>query len=267
MATPTRVALVTGGNRGIGFEICAQLGEAGVHVVLTSRVPERGQEARDQLAARGLAVEAFTLDVCDAAGIEALARHLEATHGGLDMLVNNAGVAMSGFDAEVVRVTVDTNFSAPLALYERLLPIMRPGGRVVMVSSGMGDRSALSEDLAARFDGDLTRAELIALMGEFVDDVVQGRHEAKHWPSSAYRMSKLGLNKLTEILAAELDAAGNPKRILVNAACPGWVRTEMGGPHAPTSPEEGADTPVWLALLGDDGPQGGFFRERQPITW
>lgn len=267
MTNPARIAVVTGGNRGIGFEICRQLGKQGVHVVLTSRTADSGEKACAELAGDGVTAEAFTLDVRDADGVAALVEHVKSRHGGLDILVNNAGVAMSGFDEEVARVTMNTNVFAPVAIYDQLLPLMRPGGRVVMVSSGMGERSFLSEALAARLDGETTRDGVLAMMREFVDDVAAGTHESKGWPSSAYRMSKIALNKLTEVIGAELDEADDDRGILINAACPGWVRTDMGGPHATRTPAEGAETPVWLALLGEDGPQGGFFRDGKPVSW
>ena len=267
MSEQVRVALVTGGNRGIGFEICEQLGSQSIHIVLTSRDAKRGAEASDKLARAGIRAESLDVDVCVTADLDRLVEHIRERHGGLDILVNNAGVAMSGFDEEVVRTTMATNFFAPLELSDRLLPLMRSRGRIVMVSSGMGERSFLPAHLAQQFDGQMSRDSLIDLMNQFIDDVASGTHEERGWPSSAYRMSKIALNKITEILAAELTAAGDDRQILVNAACPGWVRTDMGGPHAPRTPAEGADTPVWLALLGEDGPQGGFFRDRSPVDW
>jgi NAD(P)-dependent dehydrogenase (short-subunit alcohol dehydrogenase family) len=267
MVEQTRVAVVTGGNRGIGLEICRQLAEHGVHVILTSRDPDKGQSATKELTDDGLDVEYRQLDVLDRAAIGELAAYVRDTYGGVDILVNNAGVAQSGFDSDVVRLTVDTNVFAPLELGDALLPIMRAGGRIVMVSSGMAERSCLSEDLAERFMHDMSRDEFVGLMRGFVSAVAEGTHEQAGWPSSAYRVSKLAMNKLAEIMGQELDAEGNPQGILVNSSCPGWVRTDMGGPHAPRSPREGADTPVWLALLDETGPQGGFFRDREPASW
>jgi NAD(P)-dependent dehydrogenase (short-subunit alcohol dehydrogenase family) len=236
-------------------------------VILISRDPDKGQRATRELTGEGLDVEYRQLDVLDHAAIDELAAYVRDTCGGVDILVNNAGVAQSGFDAEVVRLTIETNVFAPIALGDALLPIMREGGRIVMVSSGMGERSYLSEELAERFMHDMSRDEFVALMRGFVSSVAEGTHEQAGWPSSAYRVSKLAMNKLAEIMGQELDTGGNPRGILVNSACPGWVRTEMGGPHAPRSARDGADTPVWLALLDEDGPQGGFFRDREPASW
>ncbi|XYI01664.1 SDR family oxidoreductase [Sorangium sp. So ce1128] len=262
----TRVAVVSGGNRGIGLEICRQLARRAIHVVLGSRDERRGSAAAASLAEQGLSVEARRLDVSDEESVRELARALAAEHGGVDIVVNNAGVAMDGFNAEVARNTIDVNFFGPLRLTDALLPLVRPEGRVVMVTSGLGDRRKVGRSLQAQLGkAELTREELIQLMRKFVGDVSAGRHTAEGWPSSAYAVSKIGLNALTGVLAREL--AGDGRGILCNAACPGWVRTGMGGAHAPRSVEEGAETPVWLALLPSGGPQGGVFRDKAPASW
>ncbi|AUX41855.1 short-chain dehydrogenase [Sorangium cellulosum] len=261
-----RIAVVSGGNRGIGLEICRQLARRGIHVVLASRDERRGSAAAKALAEQGLSVEPRRLDVADDASVEELARGIEAEHGGADIVVNNAGVAMDGFDAEVARATIDVNFFGALRLTDALLPRMRPEGRIVMVTSGLGDRRSLSRPLKAQVGkADLTRDELLRLMHKFVDDVAAGRHAAEGWPTSAYAVSKMGINALTGVVARELAQDG--RGILCNAACPGWVRTDMGGAHAPRSVEEGAETPVWLATLPPGGPQGGVFRDKAPAAW
>ncbi len=273
MSTDKRFAIVTGGNRGIGLEICRQLASRGLDVLLTSRDRAKGQRACDQLAAEGLSTSTYPLEVTSADDIRQLAEHIQAEHGGLDALVNNAGIALDGFDGEKARKTIDTNFLAAMNLTDALLPLMRPNGRIVMVSSGLGDRSNLSAPLAARFrDDTMARDELTKLMNQFVDDVVAGKHAEEGWPSSAYSVSKVGMTKLGQIIAQELEAGGNPKGILCNSACPGWVRTDMGGSSATRSVEEGADTPVWLATLSTEDAaagshQGGFFRDRAPASW
>jgi NAD(P)-dependent dehydrogenase (short-subunit alcohol dehydrogenase family) len=251
--TRERVAVVTGANRGIGEAIAGELARRGVRVVPTSREPRPGFAA---------------LDVTQAASVAALAADLagKGGHGGLDILVNNAGESFDGFDAGVAERTLDVNVFGAERVTDALLPLMRPGGRVVMVSSGMGTLSHVSPALAARFDDPrLTRAGLTELLGSFVRDVREGAHAARGWPSNAYSVSKVGMNALTRVMAREL--AGDPRRILVNAACPGWVRTRMGGSSAPRSVERGAATPVWLALLPDGGPTGGFFRDERPVDW
>jgi carbonyl reductase 1 len=253
-----KIGLVTGANRGIGFEIARQLAAEGVDVVATSRDAAEGQEA-----ARKLGVRHLLLDVTRQESIDALADHFR---DGLDILVNNAGISMKGFDADVARGTLAVNFWGAKNVTDRLLPLVRNQGRIVMVSSGMGELSSVSAELRARFlDPELTVQELTRLVGSFVNDVAAGNHADHGWPSSAYRVSKVALNALTRILARDL--ATDPRHILVNAVCPGWVRTNMGGSSAPRSPEQGARTPVWLALLPDGGPTGGFFRDQRSIGW
>ncbi|KYF79979.1 3-oxoacyl-ACP reductase [Sorangium cellulosum] len=261
-----RIAVVSGGNRGIGLEICRQLARRGVHVVLGSRDEGRGNAAAAALKEQGISVEPRRLDVSEERSVEELARALAAEHGGVDIVVNNAGIAMQGFNAEVARNTIGVNFFGALRLTTELLPLMRAEGRIVMVTSGLGDRRSVSAALQAQFGkAALTREELVQLMRKFVSDVSAGRHTAEGWPSSAYAVSKIGLNALTGVLARELE--GDGRKILCNAACPGWVRTDMGGAQAPRSVEEGAETPVWLALLPSDGPQGGVFRDKAPAHW
>jgi carbonyl reductase 1 len=268
-----RVALVTGANRGIGYEIVRQLAAAGIEAIGTSR-----DVAAGQAVARKLGVRFVTLDVSQLASIDALPAllGLEAvgdlseppslSRAGIDVLINNAGVSMHGFDSSVARHTLDVNFFGALRLTDRLLPAMRAGGRIVMVSSGLGAAGSLGPALRSRFlDPTLSREELILLMESFVRDVAAGVHSEKGWPSSAYRVSKIGLNALSRVLSRELR--DDPRRILVNAGSPGWVRTTMGGSGAPRSPAEGARTPVWLAMLPEGGPTGGYFEDEREVLW
>jgi NAD(P)-dependent dehydrogenase (short-subunit alcohol dehydrogenase family) len=230
-----RVALVSGGNRGIGRDVVRQLGERGITVVLGSRDLKRGEKVAAELEAQGLGIVAKQLDVRDEASVERVARELEEEFGRLDILVNNAGIAdpwrgtAEDADFDAVKDVMETNLFGAWRLAKAVIPLMRRNGygRIVNVSSGMGQLSDM------------------------------GGH------SPGYRMSKTGLNALTRMLASEL--AG--ENILVNSVCPGWVRTDMGGPGARRSVEQGADTPVWLATLPDGGPNGGFFRDREPISW
>lgn len=255
-----RVAVVTGASRGIGRAIAKELAARGLRVIATSRDAVRGKKSADELG-----LPFFPLDVTSPESVEAFARHLERTEGGLDILIDNAGVALDGFDAEVAERTLEVNYRGAVRTTERLLPLMRRGGRVVMVSSGMGELSCLGENLrAAVADPALSRAALDAFVDRFVREVAEGTHAASGFPSNAYRVSKVAMNAYVRILAREL--AGDDRGIKVVAACPGWVRTAMGGPSAPRSPEEGAKTPVWLSLA-EDLPSGGFFRDERAVPW
>jgi NAD(P)-dependent dehydrogenase (short-subunit alcohol dehydrogenase family) len=235
----TRVALVTGANRGIGREIVRQLARQGLLAVIGSRDPEKGLATAAALRTEGIEAPVVVLDVADEKSPVHAADEIKRLYGRCDVLVNNAGIIADGpggFQASLldtvltdVRRTFETNVLGPLRLMQAVVPLMREQGygRIVNLSSGAGQ---------------LTYME----MG---------------FP--AYRMSKSALNALTRIAATEFREAN----IKVNAVCPGWVKTDMGGPNATKSVEQGADTPVWLATLPDNGPTGGFFRDRKPIPW
>jgi NAD(P)-dependent dehydrogenase (short-subunit alcohol dehydrogenase family) len=251
---------VTGANRGIGLEICRQLGRRGLRVILTSRNAELGRTACRQLADEGLDVHYAELDVADGASIARFAAQLQEIHGGADVLINNAAVLLDEADTRVldcpleqVGVTLETNLYGSWRLCQALIPPMvaRGYGRVVNVSSGAGQLSALGDDMPA------------------------------------YRLSKASLNALTRMLAAGLSESN----VLVNSVDPGPVRTRLGGNTARRSVERGAETAVWLATLPDQAHQprasrlrhltrrvgalltgwrvhrGGFFRDRKPIPW
>lgn len=251
-----KVAVVTGANRGIGFEIARQLGRKEFTVVLASRDTQRGEEAAAKLRAEGLEAVAARLDVTDAGSAAALADFLRQRFGRVDVLVNNAGSAFdwtpeptqpSRVTLDVARKTFDTNFFGPLAVIQALLPLLRESqaGRIVNVSSMLGSLAEIG-----RVDSPL--ASMIAPM---------------------YQASKAALNALTVLFAKELRGT----KVKVNSACPGWVDTEggvpgwlraaLGGNGGAIPVEQGADTPVWLATLPESGPTGGFFQKRQSIPW
>ncbi|MFC4015615.1 SDR family oxidoreductase [Nonomuraea purpurea] len=230
-----RVAVVSGGNRGLGLEIVRKLAAAGLRVVLASRSAERGEVAAARLEEHRDSVTVAPLDISDAASVAEFATWLRLTFGRCDVLVNNAAVAVDdGQDAEtidmdVVRRTMETNLLGTWQLSQAVIPAMRARrhGRIVNISSGVGRLSSMGAGIPA------------------------------------YRVSKCAVNALTRIMADELRDDG----ILVNACCPGWTRTEMGGPSATVSPEDAAVTPVWLATLPPDGPTGQFYRDGRPLDW
>jgi NAD(P)-dependent dehydrogenase (short-subunit alcohol dehydrogenase family) len=249
-----RIAVVTGANRGLGREVARELAARDFRVIATARALGEARAATGDFGA-----EPLELDVTRQDQIDALAQHLPT---GVDVLVNNAGVSLDGFNADVARRTLDVNFFGAMHVTDALLPVLRERGRIVMVSSGMGALSCLAPALQRRFaDASLTRAQLIELMRSFTRDVEEGIHTKMGWPSSAYSVSKVGLNALTRIVAREL--AKDPRHVLVNAGSPGWVKTRMGGSGAPRSVEQGAHTLVWLATLPDGGPSGGFFQDER----
>jgi NAD(P)-dependent dehydrogenase (short-subunit alcohol dehydrogenase family) len=256
-------ALVTGANRGLGLETCRQLGRLGWRVWLTARDATEGQRACDQLRAEGLDIQFEHLDVASRESISTVVERLGRQGVRLSALVNNAGIVLDGFNAHVAEYTVAVNFFGPLYVTESLLPLLEAHARIVMVASSLAELQHHPPSLCRRFDPPPPKEQLLALERAFIEDVRNGVYQERGWPCSAYRVSKLGLNALTRLLAEELK----PRNLLVNAIFPGWVRTRMGGPHAARTVERGAATLVWGATLPPDGPTGGFFKDRRPIPW
>lgn len=225
---PGRVALVTGGNRGIGLEICRQLAADGLEVILTARDPAAGDAAAAALRTEGHQVRTEQLDVADPASVTACA----ARAGPVDVLVNNAGTYPTAPLFSVTEQEFTSVLDVTVVGAFRTITAFVPGmarrgyGRVVNLSSGLGSMA----------------------------DGIPG--------PPAYGVAKAALNALT--LATD---AATPAEVKVNAVCPGWVRTDMGGRWASKSVAEGADTATWLATLPDSGPTGGFFRDRAQIPW
>jgi NAD(P)-dependent dehydrogenase (short-subunit alcohol dehydrogenase family) len=228
------VAVVSGANRGIGLEVCRQLAERGYAAVLGSRSVERGEAAARPLIDEGLEVHVCQLDVADAASVERAAEWVERSFGRCDALVNNAAI---DYDTDELAVTADlerahgameTNLFGAWRTTLALLPLLRRARhpRIVNVSSEGGS---------------------LASMGR---------------GTPAYHVTKAALNALTRTLSAELRADG----VLVNAVCPGWTATDMGG-RGGRPVDQGAASIVWGVLLPDDGPTGGFFRDGRPLPW
>jgi NAD(P)-dependent dehydrogenase (short-subunit alcohol dehydrogenase family) len=238
-----RVALVTGGNRGIGYAIGRSLAQRGITVILGVRDPGKGATACSRLQGENLDVNFELLDVTDEDSLQTAVKHIQARFERLDILVNNAGILIDSAEntldisRSTVEKTLQTNVVGPLLLCQNCIALMKAGdyGRIVNMSSTLGSLSEI-------FDPDSPYAGV---------------------GTPAYRLSKAALNAITTLIAKEV----RDDNILVNSACPGWVRTDMGGDQAPLTPEQGADTPVWLATLPDGGPTGGFYRERTRIPW
>jgi NAD(P)-dependent dehydrogenase (short-subunit alcohol dehydrogenase family) len=238
-----KVALVTGANKGIGYETARKLAQEGVHVLLGSRDRARGEQAARALAREG-SVEHILLDVTDVDSIEATRSYIADKFGRLDILVNNAGVlldelgkAPSQQPLTTWRKTFDTNLFGLVAVTNAMLPLIREsgGGRIVNVSSLLGSIAEHTDPRSVIYDVKVP----------------------------AYNVSKTAVNAWTVHLAYEL----RDTRVKVNAVHPGHVATDMAGPDAPLQPDEGARTSVRLALLGAEGPSGSFFHEHDVLRW
>ena len=236
MNTTKKLAVITGGNRGLGFEASRQLAKKGYKVILTSRDEGKGKAAAEQLQNEGLDVISHSLDVTSDDSSRQLAEFIGQEFGKLDVLINNAAIYIdtqagsnSIFDVKLdtLQQTIETNVYGVLLVTQALIPLMKKQnyGRIVNVSSGAG--------------------QLTDMQGGY----------------PTYRISKTALNALTRIFASELKGTN----ILVNSVCPGWVKTDMGGPEAPRTPEQGVDTIVWLATFADGGPYWGIL-PRSPIN-
>ncbi len=231
----TRIALVSGANRGIGKEACRQFAQMGYQVFLTSRDPSQGEAAVNEIADSQSKIVYHQLDVTDQGSIHNIGEFVRREYGRLDVLINNAGIyldqSVSVFDLSIedFQKTINVNLYGTLLLCQEFIPLMVTNhyGRVVNVSSNMGS------------------LENMGCM------------------NAAYRISKTAINALTRIIAKEISEPN----VKVNAMCPGWVRTRMGGKLAPRSIEQGVDTIIWLATLPEDGPSGKYFRDRNPLPW
>lgn len=244
MTSNKTIALVTGANKGIGLETARQLAQAGLKVYIAGRNQDAAQEATKELRAAGLDVQAIQLDVLDADSIASAAKKIGEEDGRLDVLVNNAGIMRDAFDKKpsaqelpMWRDTFDTNLFGVVAVTQAVLPLILKSqqGRIVNVSSVLGSMGANVDPSSDFYD----------------------------FKIPAYNISKTALNAWTVHLAYELK--NTP--VKVNAAHPGFVKTDLHGVDAPMSPEQGAKTSVRLALLPADGPTGAFYHEEKILPW
>ncbi|WP_102346042.1 SDR family NAD(P)-dependent oxidoreductase [Bacillus sp. Marseille-P3661] len=235
MSDNTKVALVTGGNRGIGYELVKQLALKGFKVILTSRNPEMGESATQKLKESNLDVHFLVMDVNDQESIHLAAITVSKEYGRLDVLINNAGVYLDEnkklvtVGPSILEKTMATNFFGAYYSLCSFIPLMEKQGygRIITISSEYGAMSEMS------------------------------------YPGvGAYKLSKLALNGLTQLVAAEIKGD-----IKINAVDPGWVSTDMGGQAAPKTPKQAAESILWLATVGPDGPNGEFFRVGKRIDW
>jgi NAD(P)-dependent dehydrogenase (short-subunit alcohol dehydrogenase family) len=245
MSEQTKVALITGANKGIGLETARQLGKLGMTVLLGARDLARGEEAAEALRSIGIDARSVKLDLLDRADYGALAKSIERDFGRLDILINNAAINLEGdaahetstTSASVLGDTFQTNFFAVVELTQMLLPLLRKSaaGRIVNVSSSQGSLTMLAE----------------------TESVVYAQK------TFAYDASKTALNSFTIHLAHELHGT----KIKVNSVHPGWVKTDMGGPNADLELVDGAKTSIRLATLAADGPTGSYFYMDETLPW
>jgi NAD(P)-dependent dehydrogenase (short-subunit alcohol dehydrogenase family) len=240
-----KIALITGANKGLGFEMAKQLGQAGVVVIVAARDAAKGKAAAEKLVSQGIEAEPLKLDVTKKEDYAAAADFIGKKYGRLDILINNAGVSNEDFGSglpsttspEVLHGTFETNFFAQVFLTQALLPLIRKSdaGRIVNMSSILGSQALHADPKSPIYN----------------------------FKQLSYDASKAALNSFTIHLAYELKDT----KIKVNSAHPGWVKTDMGTDAAPMEIPEGGKTGVELALLGEDGPTGGFFHLGKPLPW
>jgi NAD(P)-dependent dehydrogenase (short-subunit alcohol dehydrogenase family) len=238
-----KTALITGANRGIGKAMAKHFGAHGFHVIIAARDEAKAKSVAAEIIAAGGMAETLQLDMASNASIAAAGATLAKRHKSLDVLINNAGIMLGIMDSIIdaksddITASLQTNAFGPLELTKALLPLLKaaPAARIINVSSAAGS----------------------------VTETADPNSPYGFLHTSSYRLSKSAMNIITAMLAKSLwDSA-----IKVNAMCPGWTKTDMGGDDAPNSPEQGAAVAFNLATLNSDGPTGGFFNEHGPLAW
>jgi len=260
------VAVVTGGNKGIGYEIVRQLSQQDFHTVLTARDPKRGEQAVERLRKEtGKTIAFHTLDIADEKSVEDFKSWVQKEYPqGITALVNNAGFAYKGniFGAQELRDTLAINYSGTVRVCEALAPLIVDGdGRIVTVGS-MSGRSGIikSPQLLSRLQGSKTTPELSGILDEFAQGIETNTYKQNGWPGSMYGVSKLAVHLYSRRLSERLSERG----VAVNVCCPGWCQTDMSSQSGPKTAAQGADTPVWLATLPPSKTTtGSFFQERK----
>ncbi|KAF2365874.1 Short-chain dehydrogenase/reductase SDR [Trinorchestia longiramus] len=279
MMAVSRVFVVTGSNKGIGFAtvkaLCESVGDQSI-IYLTARSVERGTKAVEELSKKGLQPRFHPLDVDDASSIESFANFLKKEHGGLDVLVNNAAIAYKG-DAtdpfgEQAENTIRVNYFGLQAVCKAFFPLLRPHARVVNVSSCVGHLTKVpGEQLRQQLvDPTLTEPQLDQIMRDFVKAAGENKHGELGWQNSAYSVSKVGVSALTRIQQRQLDQDKSREDIIVNHCHPGYVDTDMTSHKGILTPELGAVCPTFLALLPPNttSARGDFFwHDKQKVDW
>ncbi|KAM7252558.1 hypothetical protein ACFE04_024441 [Oxalis oulophora] len=277
------VAVVTGSNRGIGYEIARQLADHGLKVILTARDQAVGKEAATTLQESGFNVDFHQLDVLDQESIKTFCEWIQKTYGGVDILVNNAGVNYNlGYDnsVEFAHQVLDTNYFGIKRMIKAMVPLMRhssAGARVVNVSSRLGrlnGRRNRIDDIHLRQQlscvDTLTEELIDGMVSNFLRQVDDGTWESGGWPKTFtdYSISKLAVSAFTRLTAKELSERAEGVKINMNCYCPGWVKTAMTGWAGNSSVEFGADTGVWLSLLPPNvAVSGKLFAERREVNF
>ncbi|CAI9280668.1 unnamed protein product [Lactuca saligna] len=274
------IAVVTGANRGIGFEIAHQLGLHGLTVVLTSRETAVGEEAAKVLKEGGLKVVFHQLDVIDHESINTFCTWIKENYGSIDILINNAGFnhnVGSENSVEFAEKVISTNYFGTKNMIKAAIPLMRPnnaGARIVSVSSRLGRlngrKNRISNDELRQQLEDvesLSEEKIDGMVNKFLEQVKDGSWTSGGWPqnNTDYALSKLAVNAYTRVVARELSGRPEGEKIYINCYCPGWVKTAMTGWAGQVTTEEGADTALWLSLLPDMRISGKFFAERREI--
>ncbi|XP_054713081.1 carbonyl reductase [NADPH] 1-like [Uloborus diversus] len=271
-----KVAVVTGSNKGIGLAIVRGLCKKfDGDVLLTARNEERGRAAVQKLQSEGLNPKFHLLDICCSDSIKILAEYLKKEYGGLDVLVNNAAIAYKNADtapfSEQAENTIKVNFFATLSVCHELFPLLRPHARVVNVTSSCGKLSFItSNELRQKFLSEsLTEDELCNLMNQFVVDAKSDTHQQNGWGNSAYCVSKIGVNALTFMQHRKF--LEDPRAdIVINAVHPGYVDTDMSSHKGPLTPDQGAEAPIYCALLPQSAeiPRGKFiWNDKKVAAW
>ncbi|KAL3655106.1 hypothetical protein CASFOL_000892 [Castilleja foliolosa] len=276
------IAVVTGANRGIGFEIARQLASHGLTVIVTSRDTSAGEEAVKVLQEEGLKVVVHQLDIADPSSIQAFAKWIKDVYGGIDILVNNAGVNFNvgpNNSVEYAEKVISTNYFGTKNMIKAMIPLMRTsesGARIVNVSSRLGRlngrRNRIGNvDLRKKLEDDESLSEdlIDQTMNTFLEQVKENTWNDGGWPQvyTDYSLSKLAVNAYTRLMTRIHSDRPDGQKIYINCCCPGWVKTAMTDWAGHTRPEEGADTAAWLALLSDDSISGKFFAERRDINF